>query len=678
MPEVTVCTYRPLIQCFFTRMTAQQWGMLTTGAPDDATKAMLADLLLDIITCLSKALLQSLRRNNVVVVTEESVKTTLGDTLSQSFAEVLDIEDPCQCVSSERLIRLVNKEVAESVNSALSTCWHTATPVINQRVTPPRTLNVMVGQACKMLKSITAKIKIACKPRRRRPSLAPEDEDELAMLLRDDAAERLETPERCLSDAVSSIPDIIAAQKILSQEVSELIEPLLDSLSDTEFKMLHTESSLDIEVLAEDIARSMAEENIILEEIEAAGPSSETDAKIKQSRKGIGKRLKGFFAKRFAKAWIHHMVQHLKTKFHKDSKLVPSKQSVQSLIKSVDDLLLTEDGEKPQGENEVCVFRKFKNISSGRVLIFTQGLSDLLYGEVTQGMAPEVIPETSRRRDFVRKVHVPEAHTEMYTYIRNKAWGFMGLMSWFLNTQVSSHSERVTQAIMGPEPPSQIEEVVEESAPKPPHKKSRKRSRKTLHNPCIEAVAESSPMPSNEASPEVPPEAIAEEFPMPSTEVSPAVSEPKETPAQSAPDSIAQAEKYKMSIQVFVWRLVNRIFKTAKVSYSTESTEDIFNRLIERIWAEVQGVDFDIRKKTIEKLDAAIFKVLCKKYGCAEIVLVTMMLNDPTFENCIAFAVRDRLVKTKKRSAICRFFSSLGTYIAYICCCGKGSPIHVD
>ena len=64
IPEVSKDTVRPLIESFFKRITAEQWESLKSCTPDDATKIMMADLLLDIITALSKAWLKTLRSEN--------------------------------------------------------------------------------------------------------------------------------------------------------------------------------------------------------------------------------------------------------------------------------------------------------------------------------------------------------------------------------------------------------------------------------------------------------------------------------------------------------------------------------------------------------------------------------------------------------------------------------------
>ncbi|RCU34547.1 hypothetical protein DVA76_19770, partial [Acinetobacter baumannii] len=74
-------------------------------------------------------------------------------------------------------------------------------------------------------------------------------------------------------------------------------------------------------------------------------------------------------------------------------------------------------------------------------------------------------------------------------------------------------------------------------------------------------------------------------------------------------------------------KLVLRTFKKAKVAIRDADT--IIQRLFEKTWAEVEGADLYVTPKTFEDLDKAIFKDLCMKWGCAEMVLVSMILEEP-------------------------------------------------
>ncbi len=616
IPEVRVDSVRPLIESFFKRMTEEQWTLLKSGSPDNATKILLADLLLDIITSVSKALLTALGSTHGDV-SEELVLSSLGNTLPQSFAEVLDVHQ-VRCVSSERLSDLIAKEVAESVNSALSATVCFAEPELHQHVTPPGRLNAMLTHVCNMLKEFMAKMKILCthRPHRQRKSPATSQEElsleDLESADIDDGCQSSdkpvepEIPEKTSSEDSSVKETAKSVQDIIMKEVSEIIEPLLDDVSDSEYELLQSESSMEIEVVADEIAQ-IIEKVKSSEKTDMAGPSPKPKEKTKLSMTGVWDKIKSFLAKCFAKAWIHHMVAQLRNKFHKDSK-VESRESIQSLMADVDSLLLTEDGEAQQGGNEVCVFRRFENISSGGDLIFTQELSDLLYRHTTDGMVPEMTPAA------------------MYADIQNRVRSFLGLMSWWLNTQAGSHSRRMTHALMDTE------------------------SQAPMQVPEVASVEESEPLAITAVSPA-------------KSKVSSAkskVSSAKSKVSSAKPDAKARAGRYKMSVEVLMEKLVSRIFNKSKVTFNFGGPEDIIKHLVEKIWPTVEDLDFNIPAKTFNKLDKAIFKDLCKKWGCAEMVLVSMNLEEPAIEKCIASSLKDHLLTPPKQgNAIWRFLCCL-------------------
>lgn len=45
----------PPLNTFFTRITDQQWNWLTLGCPDDATRIMLVDLVMELISSVTSA-----------------------------------------------------------------------------------------------------------------------------------------------------------------------------------------------------------------------------------------------------------------------------------------------------------------------------------------------------------------------------------------------------------------------------------------------------------------------------------------------------------------------------------------------------------------------------------------------------------------------------------------------
>ncbi len=609
IPEVRAATIRPLIESFFERMTAEQWRILKLGTPDDATKMMLAELLLDLISLVSESLVSALKQDKSgnTVISEERVLSSLGETISQTLAQVLDVKDKVHCVSTERLTKLIVKEVAESVNSALSASKDTLESVMTPRVTPPHRLNTMVGHACKMVKAFMAKMKGLCTPQPRKERASPilttpppdrqEDQEDLEVA---DSEDHCQSPARSLepepAEQVSGgsedsllIETSKAVQEIISKEVHEITEPLLDDMTDSEFEWLQTASFQEIKVISDDIAQSIVEEINSLEESDETTATLTLEEKTKLALRGVRQKINNFFAKTFAKMHIHRIVAQLKAKFSTDSD-VESRQSMPSLVASVDSLL-TEDAEKKPGGYEVRLSRTLESISNGKVLVFSKVLSDFLY----RHLMPEIVPEQITQRGRCRIVTVAPSRDAVYGEIKGKVWRFLALMGWWLSTQARTHSDRVTYAIKD----------TEALTPTP-----------DIRGSVLDQDA-------------------------------------------------TQTERNKMSVRILLMKLLSRTMMKTKVNATFVKPEIVVQRLHEKILAEVEGADLYITPETFKNLDKAIFKDLSKKWGSAESVLVSLCLNEPVIENCVVAAFKRHLMTPpKKRSAIYRFFSSVGKAIS--------------
>lgn len=99
----------PNIKTFTKGLTEDHWRSLTSGTPDNFTKLLLAKLILDILSCVSK-------KSAEIFLTEENVKDMLGNTLPQIFADVLHIEGEVHSDASVKLNKLLRKEVTDILN----------------------------------------------------------------------------------------------------------------------------------------------------------------------------------------------------------------------------------------------------------------------------------------------------------------------------------------------------------------------------------------------------------------------------------------------------------------------------------------------------------------------------------------------------------------------------------
>lgn len=606
--EVRVDNVRPQVENFYKSITKEQLLLLDTGTPDDATKVLLAELVLSIVTSVTSHLLKGIV-NTDVVVSEESIVLSMGTTLSQSVAYVLGLKDPSvQSVSSKRLRTLISKEVVRSLNSSL-TSMRSAEFTISQHVTQPNRLNTMVGHATKMLKEFAAKTRFLCsRPKEYLLAESKNDEDMRQASNSDHSqspvkSARTETPENSSSPGSSDSAKSKTVQDIINKEVKEIIGPLLTPVSDTDSQIVQSQSSQESSVLADDIAMAIAEGLEGFEEMAAAAtPTSERADKRKLSLEDIEHKIRNFFTKHFAKAWILRIFAQLKSTFQKGSK-ADSRSTVQSLMDDVDRLLQPRDGKKTQVGDQISVFKGLNTIPSAGVLVFTKELTDILLSYLLKHELPDIFP-SQKQAPRTSVAPQPSTHTDTYLSrskkrieVQNKVWDFMVLMKWWQKTQVGGHSDRVQSAL--------------------------KDSQSLVRTPV--RVVETS----------------------------------KET---------------KAAIKIILQRLVSRIFMKAKVDCALGNVNDIVSRLFEKTMADIEWVDFGTKPWALKDLDKAIFRDLCKVYGCAEMVLSSLYLEDPALQKHIALIVTHRLTTTpRKGSQICRFFSSVGGTISDVC--RKGSCI---
>lgn len=600
--EVRVDNVRPQVENFYKSITKEQLQLLDIGTPDDATKVLLAELILSIVTSVTSHLFKGIVNTNIVV-SEESIVLSMGTTLTQSVADVLGLKEGVQSVSSERLKTLISKEVARSLVSSSLTSLHSAEFTISQHVTQPNKLNTMVGHATKMLKEFAAKTRLLCSRPKEHLLLAESKNDEDMRQASNNA--RTETPENSSSPGSSDSANSKTVQDIINKEVKEIIGPLLTPVSDTDSEVVQSQSSQESSVLADNIAMAIAEGLEGFEEMAAAAtPTSERTDKRKLSLEDIERKIRNFFTKHFAKAWILRIFAQLKATFQKGSK-ADSRSTVQSLMDDVDRLLQPRDGKKTQVGDQIIVFKGLNTIPSAGVLVFTKELTDILLSYLLKHELPDVFPGQIQKK--ARRTSVapqPSTHTdtlvshaEMRIEVQNKVWDFMVLMKWWRKTQVGGHSDRVQSAL---------------------------KDSQSLVRTSVRVVETS-----------------------------------KETNA---------------AIKTILQSLVSQICMKAKVDCALENVNDIVSRLFEKTMADIEWVDFGTKPGALKDLDKAIFRDLCKVYGCAEMVLSSLYLEDPALEKHIAGIAIYRLTTTPRQgSQICRFFSSVGRTISDVC--RKGSCI---
>ncbi|XP_047465776.1 uncharacterized protein LOC125022863 [Mugil cephalus] len=113
--------------------------------------------------------------------------------------------------------------------------------------------------------------------------------------------------------------------------------------------------------------------------------------------------------------------------------------------------------------------------------------------------------------------------------------------------------------------------------------------------------------------------------------------------------------------------LISRVFKKSELICATDSLDDIYQWLFNKIWDEVNSEDLNINLNKLKKVDKAILKELRKTLHCSKkIVGVLMTLKDPYIENLIVSSFKKQLKKhSEEPGTITEFFTALGRTLTY-------------
>ncbi|KAK2858714.1 hypothetical protein Q5P01_003334 [Channa striata] len=423
--EAKMLDVRSAFKCFVKKLTLEQHRLLKLGQPDKSTRLRLAKMCIDLILCLSNDLIKAVK--DFQGQTEHRIFSKMGSMFIQTFSEFMDVTD--RCASVEELTTLILREVRDIINSALYSLKDSEEPV-KTRITPPKRINAMVKHAIKILKEFGAKIKSLCTslPRSKRGKLIVtedvEEDIEDEVKIKDWFQTKSETPSSSSETSIKAVSQ--AVQKVIGQELNQIVEPISDELSDTDFSSLQTESSREISIVSDDVAKLIVEESHSLKLCGSASPTPEIQEDCIMCIDRILSKIKTFFAKTFAKSSIHYMWAHLRKDLKHDLKK-ESEESIRSLIDSAKSIIRSDTDGKDEGDRNACVFLRYKIVFSDKIPEIMQGLTDLFYSYL--------------RRDAPIDVSV-------YTTIKNRVCCYLGLTNWWLNSEVSKVSEKVILSVM--------------------------------------------------------------------------------------------------------------------------------------------------------------------------------------------------------------------------------------
>lgn len=626
--ELKINTIRQLVGSIFGRITEDQWRSLSSGSPCDGTKILLAELILEIISSVTRTLLTTIRGVNMPLA-KRKVASSLDAVLLQSLLEALGIPDQADNVNLKSLSDLIQSEVRRNVDTYFSNTSQIVPPKVYHCTVSPSGLSAMVNLFSKVLKTFGAKIK---KSFALRPPKHPEVKSEDAAKTED----AFGSCNGCLSccPSVSSgttmpskkalAEDCIKTKacETLQEEINEvlgdIILPFMNDLPEDARNLLQSEAAVELQRLCDGIVTLL-----------------ERKAKKKRPVKKVRRRIKKFLGKLFAKVLIHCVVEQLRRQ-HPEHSGAQNSESVETLVE------VTADGEKQDGGKEDSLVLLFNDIPSSKRLVFTEELSGMIYCHFFR-----ILSDFIMGRKTWRDLHIPEFHADMYADIQSKVWLLMELMNWWLNSEVSRLSKRVKIPKLDLMPP--LVALKEEAAGvEDAETEDAEKDATEMEDAEMEDVEKEG--------------GHVEDVEKETAERDGAEKDlvEKEAAEKSAAERehAEQIERNKMCVKFFIEKIVQHVYLDLQVV--PENTSNIISRIFEKIWPTVQGQDFYITQNSFKNLNKMIHKVLCKTLGTPETVLFSLIKNDARIDSII-LAILQKQVMTPPldSSPFRRFFKSL-------------------
>ncbi|KAG7513589.1 hypothetical protein JOB18_011960 [Solea senegalensis] len=382
---------RPLIFSFFEKITEEQWLLVKSGVLDGVTETLLVELLLELIGCLSDALVleqDDLHKD----ITEELVLSTFNIPLSRGLAEFMVYEDKVKCESVDLLTDMLVKEVKEVANSVLSIVTDAAESAY---VIAPCTLSAMVCHASNILHTLECRVTA------------------------------FQTPLNSFQATLmcsQGFPDAVELPfvRFVREEVKNITTLVLKDLPDSVYELLQSTASQEIENTAAKIEEFM--DHCIMN-----NPKTVLTVRLQ-----LRSMIVNILAKQLIKASICHTVAQLHTESILDSN--EGGKSLQVLLTSVTRLLIIASNEELPyiAVDDIDVFWRLKYIFSGKDLSFPENLVNIIYL-------------------FIMKEPNDGFISDFYITIWIKVQCCMGLVSWWMNTQAVTQSSKVTDSFIGPE-----------------------------------------------------------------------------------------------------------------------------------------------------------------------------------------------------------------------------------
>lgn len=700
---------RSLVETFFTGITENQWRQMIFGAPDNCTQIQLAELILGIIRTVSDTLLTTIEQTNNKPESKKRVLDTLGDLLPASFSQVLGIPNQAENSSVKSLSEMIQTEITENVDSALSNRMKNTQTALNQRIVPPSTLNVMVTRASEILKKFADTLKrLCCAPctKEKRKAKVLETYD-LTLRMQTEA----ESPEESIwtenredneteyqgysggteihwdsKDAESLVDSEGAAsqkseREVETREESEEFEhredkgESQDCLEETENWTESVESENE-KNLRETESQEESEKNKEQEDLrekeyydESTEQEDQKDSGGKEDQEDSGEKYNLVESVETNAQEILEPTETLEylseesfIKKTSESLQEQVKRELKELVLPILDNFSDSEYDKIQSEsslelqklaNEIATSiyygtEKEKSLNDGRFRI-KQYLAKCLSKAWLIRLCQKIKRKHLQQSDLSADTPTDSLMdlVNFWLQIENQeAEGEDSLISWF---NISSNNALIFT--------KELSDLI---------------YRHLTTNVSPIAVPEKQPLAELEL-PEYHNEMYADILgkvwifvvlmnwwlSSQGQVISERVKLPLRlqlTPPGAAERDAIRLEKNRCCVRFFIEKIVTHVLLDVKMM--PDNKHDIINYLFEKVCAKVQGENFYVSRNVFKGLDKRINQLLYKRLGTPEMVLFSINSKDPVVEECIVTIIKERLMKPpKKPSSLQRFFS---------------------
>ncbi|TNN26415.1 hypothetical protein EYF80_063448 [Liparis tanakae] len=613
-------TVESLIDSFFGKLTANQWRLMISGHLEDTT-APLRQLLLDIIR--TKAFLAT--HGETDVVTKESVKSSLGNTIIDCFKAALDVISRSNTSSWIILREMLSEEIIATVHMKL-------------HITPPGRLDKMQALAYMVIKTIPLLQPKACTCLLGVEGWTFIDEEESSTSALPQLPSVTDVTEAkplggkcfgynattkvstCSQGAESTIRTFIGEEESSTSALPQLPsvtggELTVQSLIDSFFgKLTANQWRLMISGHLEDTTAPL--EQLLLDIIRTTAfllTHGETDVVTKESVKYLGNTIIDCF-----KAALDVTVRG-KTR----SATILREMLSEEIIATVQmKLHITPPGRLDK--MQALAFEMITSLADRTTKMFTcsQGAEGTL-PSVTD--VTEAKPLGGKRFGYNASTCHDSGSACQKTIVGKQQKPdaiFLDLSeSSAVTESQGKHSEEVYVKPLDQEKSVCLKSSSDEDFTCDSFVRTEAEIHEEVSSTCDQEGEDSVP-------------SVEEEVP------------------SMTPADLEKENKRKRFLFVFLEKLVSRTLRKCKVDATIMDHSSIVEHLMKMAWVAVKDIDFDPSFKTFANLDKTLFKNLVKKRGSASCVLVCMMVEEPAFEKLIVSAIKTHLMAWQQLSGV--------------------------